>query len=88
MYVPNLSLTKVTSEQHIVRMITAPGSAVGTTAYIISNSGVQKMLQDYRENGYTDAVPNVMSSLFPNTRFAAYPMVSIQTICFFYFFFY
>ena len=50
-------------------------SAVGTSAYMVSKSGVESMLADYRANKFTDAVPNIMAKLFPSSRYAAYPMV-------------
>ena len=32
------------------------------------------MLREHRRAGYVDAIPNVMARLFPDSRFAAYPM--------------
>lgn len=64
---------------HVVQMRSQGGSAVvGTTAYIISASGVDKILRYDRENkGYVsgEAIPNVMAKIFASTRFAAYPML-------------
>jgi len=54
-------------------------SAVGTSAYMVSKNGVKQMLDDYKQNKFTDAVPNIMAKLFPNSRYAAYPMVFHRT---------
>lgn len=42
---------------------------------MISKSGVASILKRHQELGYIDAIPNVMSQLFPSTRYAAYPMI-------------
>lgn len=74
MYVPGLFLKSGQSE-NVVQMYTDASSAVGTSAYIISKRGVDRMLENNAVAGYQDAIPNVMSRLFPASRFAAYPMV-------------
>jgi len=51
---------------------------LGTTAYIISRSGIDSLLAEHRAKGYVDpdrdAIPNLMARLFPTTRYAAFPM--------------
>jgi hypothetical protein len=79
MYVPGLSLSKLKSQDKIVQMKTTQQSAVGTSAYLISKQGIKKILDDYKKFGFTEAVPNVMSKLFPDTRYASYPMVFHRT---------
>lgn len=74
MYVPGLNLMK-SDTQNIVQMYTDVGTAVGTSAYIISKSGVTKILNHHKQYGYTEAIPNVMALLFPDTRYAPYPML-------------
>ena len=78
MYVPGLSLNKQ-KEKNVVQMKASQQSAVGTSAYMVSKSGVNKMLADYKQNKFTDAVPNIMAKLFPDSRYAAYPMVFHRT---------
>jgi hypothetical protein len=86
MYVPGLKLQKLASIKeeeetavvdngNIVRMIAEEGVAVGTSSYIVSKSGLQALLKYDNEMGFTDAIPNIMSKLFPVSRYAAYPMV-------------
>lgn len=60
---------------NIVQMIAEKTSVVGTSAYIVSRNGVEKLLARDKQLGFTDAIPNIMSELFPETRFAAYPMM-------------
>lgn len=84
MYVPNLNLQRINDDdddandggyKHIVQMIADKNAAVGTSAYLISAAGVSKVLQRHAERGYVDAIPNVMSQLFPESRYAVYPML-------------
>jgi GR25 family glycosyltransferase involved in LPS biosynthesis len=81
MYVPGLVMERLEesdpSADHIIRMITKPESAVGTSAYLISKSGVDKIIRDANTNEEWngEAIPNVMAKLFPESRFAAYPMI-------------
>jgi hypothetical protein len=80
MYVPGLFLKKMDTDkqgitENIVQMFTDESSAVGTSAYIVSKSGVESMLSNDAAFGFREAVPNVMARLFPETRYAAYPMV-------------
>lgn len=83
MYVPNLNLQRINDDddandgsyKHIVQMIADKNAAVGTSAYLISAAGVAKVLQRHDERGYVDAIPNVMSQLFPESRYAVYPML-------------
>lgn len=77
MYVPNLRLQKLKSgDGNVVQMYSKENVAVGTSSYIISKTGVDAVLNYHKANGYTgEAIPNVMSNLFPESRYAAYPMV-------------
>ncbi len=88
MYVPGLQLNRVNEEEEekagvmmkdwydsVVRMRCTEASAVGTSAYIVSRSGAEKMIAYDNNNGYTEAVPNIMAKLFPESRYAAYPMI-------------
>ena len=139
MYVPGLSVSRV--EENIVLLKSSIDSVLGTTAYVITRSGLDAVLQEHRRTGYAataggkhrppgwraapplppwttrrrgarlrtparrrssleahpglrsspraaprwrrrphlchlqvDAIPNVMARLFPDSRFAAYPM--------------
>lgn len=74
MYVPGLSVETIPSEEHIVRLQCNADSVLGTTAYVISRQGLDTLLAEHRRTGYVDAIPNLMARLFPNTRYAAYPM--------------
>lgn len=75
MYVPGLRLKRITSSTNIVQMIASTSSAVGTTSYIISKKGVETLLDRHAQFGFTEAIPNIMAICFPNTRFAAFPMI-------------
>lgn len=61
--------------KHIVQMFAEKTAVVGTSAYIISKHGVERLLQHDARYGFTEAIPNIMASLFPTTRFACYPML-------------
>lgn len=74
MYVPGLSVETLPEEEHIVRLKCNADSVLGTTAYIISRSGLDAVLAEHRRTGYVDAIPNVMARLFPTSRYAAFPM--------------
>jgi len=79
MYVPGLSLKKLnTGEEwsnNIVQLYSNSESSIGTSAYIISKSGVDAVLKKHKESGFVEAIPNIMALLFPNSRYAAYPMI-------------
>ena len=75
MYVPGLSVETLPNQEHIVRLQCNADSVLGTTAYVISRSGLDTLLGEHRRTGYVDAIPNMMARLFPRTRYAAYPMV-------------
>lgn len=76
MYVPGLSLQKLDSSRskNVVQMKADANAVVGNSAYILSKSGVDQFLDYHNKNGYVEAVPNIMAQLFPQTRYAAYPM--------------
>jgi hypothetical protein len=81
MYVPALRVRSMREEGHdgIVQLFsTSNATAVGTSAYIISAQGVRKLLQyDAQQGGYVPgkAIPNVMAEVFPDSRYALYPML-------------
>ena len=80
MYVPGLMLGRTDKStpwsSSVVQMFTQPESAVGTSAYIVGEAGAGKLLQhDKNAGGYTESIPTLMAKLFPNSRYAAYPMV-------------
>jgi len=76
MYVPGLQIVKSLEDDGIVQLLSGPQTSVGTSAYCISKSGVDAVLDFYRKFGYqNDAIPNIMAKLFPKSRFAVYPMV-------------
>ncbi len=83
MYVPGLGVSKLASEEagdrkwskNIVRIKSEAGSSLGTSAYLVSKPGVEAILNKHDKQGYKEAIPNIMAALFPNSRFAAYPMI-------------
>jgi GR25 family glycosyltransferase involved in LPS biosynthesis len=89
MYVPGLNLNQLNRNQfpgleelqqkefatNIVQMIAEKSAVVGTSAYVVSKTGVEKLLTYHKNNGFREAIPNIMAELFPSTRFACYPMV-------------
>ncbi|GMH97396.1 hypothetical protein TrVE_jg7670 [Triparma verrucosa] len=74
MYVPGLTVGK-TKDDGVVSLTTGLGSALGTTAYVISMRGVDAILDYHDANGYSIAIPDLMAKLFPTSRYAAYPML-------------
>lgn len=77
MYVPGLRFEREKNNENVVQMVAEATAAVGTSSYIVSKAGVDTLLRhDKEKRGFQgDAIPNVMSELFPSTRFASYPMV-------------
>jgi len=76
MYVPGLQIVKSLEDEGIVKLLSGPQTSVGTSAYCISKSGVDAVLDFHRKFGYqNDAIPNIMAQLFPKSRFAVYPMI-------------
>eukprot|EP01041_Mallomonas_annulata_P005396 gene5396-10785_t len=74
MYVPNLSIQQLPNE-NIVEIQSDTNAALGTTAYLISKKGAEKILEFHKKNGYIMPIPNVVSTLFANSRYGAYPML-------------
>eukprot|EP00518_Triparma_eleuthera_P002244 CAMPEP_0182455702 /NCGR_PEP_ID=MMETSP1319-20130603/1787_1 /TAXON_ID=172717 /ORGANISM="Bolidomonas pacifica, Strain RCC208" /LENGTH=273 /DNA_ID=CAMNT_0024653823 /DNA_START=329 /DNA_END=1147 /DNA_ORIENTATION=- len=74
MYVPSLVVTK-TATPGVVRLSTGSQSALGTTCYVISEAGVDALLARHEERGYTLPIPDLMAELFPESRYAASPML-------------
>jgi len=73
-FVPNF-VVKRSHYENVIQLDCGIGSALGTTAYIISESGIQSMLRkDESMGGYYDApIPDVMTQCFDTTRYALYP---------------
>jgi len=77
-YVPDLTISK-TSQDQIVRLTTGGlGSAIGTTAYIINTQAVNRLIEEDDKNGFFAPIPDVMAKLFPDSRFAANPIVFVR----------
>lgn len=75
MYVPGLQTIKM-DEQGIVKLLSGPQTSIGTSAYCISRKGLNAILSFHRKHGYqNDAIPNLMAQLFPDSRYASYPMM-------------
>jgi len=74
MYVPGLSVEASPSNERIVRLRCSPDSVLGTTAYIVTRSGLDGILAEHAVAGYVDAIPNVCARLFADSRYAAFPM--------------
>jgi hypothetical protein len=45
--------------------------------FFLSYSLLSFFFSFFTSLGYTEAIPNIMAKIFPNSRFAAYPMVRI-----------
>ena len=43
--------------------------------YVCMYVGVDSLLSYHKAFGYKDAIPNIMSEIFPLSRYACYPMV-------------
>ena len=71
-YVPNLVVTRTENEK-IVQLNCGIGSALGTTAYIINEASMKRVIAQHDAQGYYAPIPDVMAEIFPNTRFAAFP---------------
>ena len=71
-YVPNLIVSK-TEDKNIVALSTGQSSALGTTAYVITEKAMETLIQEDAKNGFRAPIPDVMAEQFPNSRFSAYP---------------
>jgi len=71
-FVPNLIVTS-TEDKSVVKLNCGVGSALGTTAYIINESAIEKILKEDSRKGYYCAIPDMMALLFPDTRYCAFP---------------
>jgi len=71
-YVPNFSV-KRTPNPNVVRLVSGVGSALGTTAYLISLDGIEAVLGEHDRRGYVAPIPDVMAALFPESRYASFP---------------
>lgn len=77
--VPNLSVKRFpdSSTSNIVLLESGIGSALGTTAYIISSKGIDCILNEHKnQGGYVEkqAIPDLMAKLFPKSRYAVFPV--------------
>eukprot|EP00559_Dactyliosolen_fragilissimus_P004717 CAMPEP_0184862194 /NCGR_PEP_ID=MMETSP0580-20130426/6691_1 /TAXON_ID=1118495 /ORGANISM="Dactyliosolen fragilissimus" /LENGTH=570 /DNA_ID=CAMNT_0027359949 /DNA_START=15 /DNA_END=1727 /DNA_ORIENTATION=+ len=72
-YVPNLIVTKTPTNPNMVQLTCGIGSALGTTAYIITLPAIRSILDNHERNGYYAAIPDIMAELFPQTRYAPHP---------------
>ena len=74
-YVPNLTVKRIpTINPNLVLLNSGVGSALGTTAYLISSKGIDSVIAEHEKNGYYAPIPDVMAKLFPVTRYAAFPV--------------
>ncbi len=71
-YVPNLKVSR-TDNKNIVRLSTGQSSALGTTAYVITERAMQTLIQEDVRNGFRAPIPDVMAEQFPESRYSAYP---------------
>lgn len=71
-YVPSLVVSKTTTDR-MVQLTTGIGSALGTTAYMITEDAIRTLVQQDDSQSYYAAIPDVMAELFPTTRYAAFP---------------
>ena len=72
-YVPNLTVTKTPTNPNVVQLTCGVGSALGTTAYLISSTALSTITAHHSIRGYYAAIPDVMAELFPSSRYAARP---------------
>lgn len=71
-YVPNLTVSK-TDDKKIVGLSTGQSSALGTTAYVITERAIETLIQEDAINGFRAPIPDVMAEQFPLSRFSVYP---------------
>jgi hypothetical protein len=71
-YVPNL-VVKQTENERIVSLTTGQSSALGTTAYVITEKAMEKIIQEDTKYGFRAPIPDVMAEQFPDSRYSAYP---------------
>lgn len=71
-YVPNL-IVKQTENERIVSLTTGQSSALGTTAYVITENAMEKIIQEDAKYGFRAPIPDVMAEQFPDSRYSAYP---------------
>lgn len=77
-YVPDLQVFK-TNDKNIVRLSTKSNqSALGTTAYIINNRAMKRIVDRDNELGFTIPIPDTMAELFPETRYALNPTMFVR----------
>mmetsp|Transcript_17143 Transcript_17143/g.32449 ORF Transcript_17143/g.32449 Transcript_17143/m.32449 type:complete len:437 (+) Transcript_17143:187-1497(+) len=71
-YVPNL-IVKQTENERIVSLTTGQSSALGTTAYVITEEAMEKIIQEDAKYGFRAPIPDIMAEQFPDSRYSAYP---------------
>jgi len=73
-YVPNLTIQRTDLSNNLVLINSGIGSALGTTAYLISLPGINAVIEEDNERGYYAPIPDIMAKLFPESRYAAFPV--------------
>lgn len=73
-YVPNLTIQRTDLSPNLVLINSGIGSALGTTAYLISLPGIHAVIDEDNERGYYAPIPDIMAKLFPESRYAAFPV--------------
>mmetsp|Transcript_27379 Transcript_27379/g.60290 ORF Transcript_27379/g.60290 Transcript_27379/m.60290 type:complete len:428 (+) Transcript_27379:158-1441(+) len=77
-YVPDLQVSK-TNDKRIVKLSTSnKQSALGTTAYIINNRAMKRIIEEDDKNGYTVSIPDAMADLFGDSRYALNPTAFVR----------
>ena len=76
-YVPDLRISR-TETDDIVKLSCGIGSALGTTAYIINTKGMKRLIEEDAQKGFYLPIPDLMSKLFPETRYATNPTIFVR----------
>ena len=71
-YVPNLTVSR-SDDDNIVGLATGQSSALGTTAYVITEKAMNTLIQEDNRNGFRAPIPDVMAEQFPQSRYATFP---------------
>ena len=81
-FIPNFYIQKM--DENVIQLNCGEQSALGTTAYILSTNGINKILDIDKEKGgyYGKAIPDVMTEVFTSQRFSIYPVSLITSFVF------
>jgi len=71
-YVPNLTVSR-SDDDNIVGLATGQSSALGTTAYVITEKAMNTLIQEDNRNGFRAPIPDVMAEQFPQSRYSTFP---------------